>query len=172
MADINDRTQNVSLHDEVSDSAVTTTVDGSKLRLDVNASATITNNESPTKYQLKTDYDATGDTITSASDSVLYSYTGDGVLTFVGVSYATTSNYEVTIEVDGTERIRIKMSDLGSALSLASGSTPVWTETANKNFRFRPFEAVGFSTGFRILAKATGANTTVTHIVMFKERID
>jgi len=70
MADINDRTQNVSLHDEVSDSAVTTTVDGSKLRLDVNASATITNNESPTKYQLKTDYDATGDTITSASDSV------------------------------------------------------------------------------------------------------
>jgi len=162
---------NVVLYDDLGNK-VGIVLDGSTYRLAVDSSATIVNNESPTKYQLKTDYDTTGDLLTSAADVVLYSYTGDGVLDFVGVSNATTSNYEVAIEVDGTERIRINMSNLGSVLSLTSGDVPMWAETANKNFRYRPFEPIGFSTGFRILARATGANTTVTHITMFRERIE
>jgi len=170
MADQNDLTINTTLYDEAGN-PVDVVLDGSIYRLAVDATATIENNESPTKYQLKTDFDAAGDLLTSSADVVLYSYTGDGVLTFIGVSNATTSNYEVAIEIDGTERFRITMSDLGSALGLTSGNTPIWTETANKNFRFRPYESVGFSTGFRVLARATGANTTVTHVTMFKERI-
>ena len=148
---------------------ITSTTSGSKELLDV--SAIITNNESPTKYQLKTDYDATGDTITSASDTTLYTFSGSGVLNFIGVSNATTSNYEVAIFVDGTERFRITMGDLGSVLGLTSGSTPMWCETANKNFRFRPYEGIGFTTSFTVKARATGSNTTVTHITMFKEKV-
>jgi len=174
MADINDYSKDVSLH-SASDNTqkIDMVYDSTDMiyRVPVDANATIVNNESPTRYQLKTNYDATGDTLTSASDTVLDSYTGDGVLTFVAVTNPTTSNYEVAIEIDGTERIRITMGDLGSSLALTSGTTPIWTETANKNFRYRPYEAIGFTTGFRVLAKATGANTTVTHMVMYKERI-
>ena len=171
MSDSLNITPNVTLYDDAGN-PVNVILDGSIYRVAVDASATIVNNESPTKYQLKTDYDATGDLLTSAADVVLYSYTGDGVLDFVGISNATTSNYLVAIEIDGTERIRINMGDLGSVLSLTSGDVPMWTETANKNFRYRPFDPIGFSTGFRVLARATGANTTVTHLTMFKERIE
>jgi len=173
LSDIRNPTTNVSLYggDNESDlsKAVTVTTVGAKTYLDI--AATIVNNESPTRYQLKTDYDATGDLLTSAADVVLYSFTGNGVIDYVGVSNATTSNYLIAIEIDGTERIRINMSDLGSVLGMTSGSTPFWTETANKLFRYNPTSEVGFATSFRILARATGANTTVTHFVAYRERI-
>jgi hypothetical protein len=172
MADLTDKTGDISIWDEAKTKAVDVITDDlGKNRLQTEGTVTIANNESPTKYQLKTDYDAVGDLLTSASDTVLYSYTGDGTLNFVSVSNANSSNYEIAIEIDGTVRIRINMNDLGSVLGLVGGSTPFWCETANKNFRFRPYEGVGFTSGFRVLARATGANTTVTHMTMFKERV-
>ncbi len=174
MADISNPTQNVTLFggdNPALAKAITSTTDGSKERLDVDSYATIVNNESPTRYQLKTDYDATGDLLTSAADVELFSYTGDGVIDLICVSNSVSSNYLVAIEIDGTERIRITMNDLGSNLALTSGTTSFWTETANKNFRYHPNSEVGFSTGFRVLARATGANTTVTHFVAYRERI-
>jgi hypothetical protein len=173
VADLGDQTTDATIWSEDRTKSVDVMTDTlGKNRLLTEGTVTIANNESPTKYQLKTDYDATGDTITSAADAVLFSYTGDGTLNFVAVTNATSSNYEIAIEIDGTERLRITMNNLGSVLGLISGSTPFWTETANKAFRFRPYEGVGFTTGFRILAKATGANTTVTHFTMFKERVE
>lgn len=173
MADLSDQTTDVNIWNDAKTKAVGVETDSlGKNRLLTEGTVTIANNESPTKYQLKTDYDAVGDLLTSAADVVLFSYIGDGTLNFVAVTNATSSNYEVAIEIDGTERLRITMNNLGSVLGLISGSTPFWTETANKAFRFRPYEGVGFTTGFRILAKATGSNTTVTHFTMFKERVE
>ena len=168
MADINDYTQNVSIHDETSDVAVITTTSGSKVLLDVNA--TVSNDESPTKYQLLSDYDATGTSITT-SDTELFSYSGVGVISFIAITNATTSNYEVIINVDGTERLRINMSDLGSVLGLTGGTVePIWTQTANKQFRYHPTPEIGFTTGFSIEARATTGTTTVTHLVLYKEK--
>ena len=169
MADLNDRTVNVSIHDDTSESAVTTSAGaGGKRLLDV--AAAITDNDSPTKFQLKTDYDATGDLLTSAADVILFQFTGTGVIDFVGVSNSTSSSYEVAIYIDGTERFRSTMADLGSLGMTASG-VPFWTQTANKEFRWHPRTEVGFTTSFKVVARATGANTTVTHMTTFREKV-
>ena len=139
-------------------------------RLQIEGEVNITDSESATKYQLRSDHDVIGDTVTSAADVVLYSVSGiSGVLDFV-VCAGSSSGYIIAIEIDGTERLRISMSDL-SDLGLANATNvDIWAETANKNFRFRPTD-VGFTTGFRILARATGANVNVKHLVFYKERV-
>ena len=170
MSDSLDITPNVTLYDDAGNPVNIILTDG-VYRLAVDAQATIVNNESPTRYQLKTDYDASpGDTLNTSTDTTLYTYSGDGVLDFVSIA-GSNANYEVAIEIDGTERIRIAMSDLGTTLGLSNATNvDMWVETANKNFRFRPSE-VGFTTGFTIKAKATSAVVpTVYHLVIFRER--
>ena len=170
MADITDYSQNVSIHDESNDAAVTTTTSGSKVLLDVNA--TVSNDESPTKYQLLTDYDVTGTIVTSASDAELFSYTGVGVVSFIAVTCATSASWEIVINTDSTERLRITMGALGNTLGLTgTGGEPIWTQTANKQFRYHPTPELGFKTSFSVEAKATGANVTLTHLVMYKEKV-
>jgi len=164
MADINDRTQNVSLHDEVNDKPVTTTDLGTKTLLDVNASS------DPTQYVLESDYDATGDVVTSAADATLFSFSGAGVIDFVAITCATSSNWEAIIVVDGTEKFRSAMTNLGSVLGLTGGNgEPIWVQTANKQFRWSPQGNAGFTSGFAIKARAIGANVTLTHITLFRE---
>lgn len=142
-----------------------------RLAVDVAGDITIVNNESPTKYQLRTDYDATGDSVGTGADVTLYSFTGSGVIDFIGVIDATSSNYEVAIVIDGTERLRISMSALGNDLGMAAAGIPLYTEVANKAFRYVPVE-VGFTTGFSVKAKALVSGTrTLRHVVLFREKV-
>ena len=147
--------------------------DGSLERLACNmdgSEITISDSESATKYQLRSDYDAAGDTLNTSTDTVLFSFSGaSGVLDFVAC-VGSNSSYEIAIEIDGTERLRISMSDLGSLGLSNATNVDVWAETANKNFRFRPTQ-VGFTTGFRILAKAKIGTPTVKHLALYRERL-
>jgi hypothetical protein len=170
MADQNDPTQNVTIWNNAKGKNVDVITDGAIERLAVDATATIVNDESPTRYQLKTEFDATGVTVTSAADVVLDSYTGDGVYAFFACS-AGSSGYEITIEIDGTERIRITMQELNDIGLANATNVPLWAETANKNFRYHPSPEIGFTTGFRILAKATSANVLIKYLSMYKEKI-
>lgn len=169
MGDISDKTLDVNIWDDAKGKAVSIITDGSVERLAV--SANISNNESPTKYQLRTDYDATGDSVTTAADVTLYTFTGSGVIDFIGVYDSTSSNFEVAIFIDGTERIRIGMGALGTDLGMAAAGIPIYTETANKAFRYVPQE-VGFTTSFEVKAKALVSGTrTLKHIVLFREKV-
>ena len=165
-------TQEVSIWSKDETKAVDVVTDtGGKNRLcmDGIVTATISNDESPTRYQLKTDYDVVGDTLTSAADTTLYSYTGQGILDFLSISGAG-SGYQAVIVIDGTERFRASMLELGTDLALTGDSAPLWTDIANKNFRFYPRQPLGFATGFAIKARATGSNILVKHICMYREK--
>jgi len=172
MADINDLTQNVSIYPEGSSSPITSTTDGAKERLDVNVagSVAIDYDESPTKYQLKTNYNATGTSVASSPDTTLYTYSGAGVIDLVAVNSTTSSGWGIDIEIDGTSRLRITMSQLGSDLGLTSVGFDVVAETANKQFRWHP-QQIGFTTSFTVKAYATGSTVTLNHLIMFRERI-
>jgi len=174
MADDNNVTDNASIWDEPGDRAVTITTDGAKERLDCNMDGSeiiISDSESATKYQMKTDFDAVGDLLNVTTDTVLHSVTGTGTLDFVAVT-GSNANFEITIEVDGTERIRITMGEL-AAIGLSNATNvPFWAETANKNFRYSPNIPVGYTTSFRILAKASGTPLpTVKHLTLYRERV-
>jgi len=175
MADLNDLSKDVSIHDEATNSPVTTSVDGAKRRLDCNMDGSqviISDSESATKYQLQTDFDAVGDLLNQSTDTVLYSVTGEtGTLDFVAIT-GSNANFEVTIEIDGTERFRITMAEVGAIGLSNATNVPLWAETALKNFRYSPNLPVGYTTGFRILAKSVSAqNPTVTHLTMYRQRI-
>lgn len=163
MADLNDATQNVAIHDEAADQPVTTTVVGSKRFLDVNA------NSDPTQYTLETDYNTTGTVVTSASDVTLFTTTGSGTIDFIAVTCGNSSGYEIIIEVDSSEKFRITMTDLGSTLGLTSDASPIRALNANKQFRYHPNEAKGYTTNFSVKAKATGSDVTLTHLIIYKE---
>lgn len=172
MADLNDLTQDVNIWNDAKTKAVTITTDGAKERLDVNVagSVAIDYDESPTKYQLKTNYNSTGTSVVSSPDTTLYTYSGAGVIDLVAVNSTTSSSWGIDIEIDGTSRLRITMSQLGSDLGLTSVGFDVVAETANKQFRWHP-QQIGFTTSFTIKAYATGSTVTLNHLVMFRERI-
>jgi len=174
MADLNDLTQNVSIHNDVTNADVDTINDAGVERLQVHiqedATIAITSDESLTKFQLKTDYDATGTSVASSPDTLLYTYSGAGVIDLVAVNSTTSSSWGIDIRVDGTSRLRIKMADLGSALGLTNSDFTVVAETANKQFRWHPSQ-IGFTTSFSIYAYATGSTVTLNHLVMFREKL-
>jgi hypothetical protein len=61
------------------------------------------------------------------------------------------------------------MNDLGAGLGLANATNvPLWVETAGKNFRWHPPTQVGFKTSFSIKAKATGADVTLKHLILYR----
>jgi len=166
MADINDLSKDVSIHNETTNAAVTTTTDGAKERLDVNA--TIDYDESPTKYQLKTHKDTTG-TVVTTSDTTLFTFTGQGVIDLVAVNSATSSNWGIIILIDSIERLRLTMGELGSDLGLTDSNFDIVSQTANKQFRWKPTQ-IGFSTNFTIQAYATTGTQTLPHLILFRER--
>jgi len=172
MADLNDYTQNVNIWNDEKTKSVTVTTDGSKERLDVNVAGAVSidYDESPTKYQLKTDFDADGTSVASSPDTTLFTYSGSGVMDLVSVNCLTSSNWGIDIEIDGTSRLRITMSELGSDLGLTDGNFDVVSQTANKQFRWHPSQ-IGFTTSFTIKAFATGSTVTLNHLIMFRERV-
>jgi len=169
MTDVNDLTQNVTLWDNAKAKNVSTVTDGAVERLAVDAVAVVTSDESATKFQLKSDYDAIGVALNTSTDTSLFNFTGAGVIDLIAVNSLTTANFEVTIKIDGTERIRITMADLGAALGLTNSDFDIVAETANKQFRYRP-NSIGFTTSFEVLAKATTASPNVRHLVLFREK--
>jgi len=138
-------TENVTLFNPDGSKGVTVTTDGVKERLDCNMD---------------------GSEII-VSDST----TGTGTLDFVAIT-GSNANFEITVEVDGTERIRIAMGEL-AAIGLSNATNvPFWAETANKNFRYSPNIPVGYTTGFKILAKSTGTPlASVKHMTLYRERV-
>jgi len=168
MADLNDPTLNVNIANDDNSKLVSVITDGAYERLAVDANATIVNNESPTRYQLKSDIDTTGTSVTT-SDTTLYTYSGSGVIDLVAINNATSSNWGIVINIDGTERLRISMTDLGSTLGLTNSAYDVVAETANKQFRWRPSE-IGFTTSFTIEAYSTSGTQTLYHLILFRER--
>jgi hypothetical protein len=165
LADLNDQTANISIHDETSDAAVTTTIDGSKIRLDVDTAA----ESNPTLYTLEFDEDSTGSTVTSASDVDLVSVTGSGLIDFIRVASGS-SGYEIALEIDSVERVRLTMAEIGNDFALSNATNvQIWVDTANKNFGFNPSEGVGYSTNFKVIAKATGSDVTLKHLVQYRE---
>jgi len=164
MADIQDDTLNTTLYDELGNPV--TVVLGTKNALAVDA--TISGDESPTKYQLRWDIDDIGTSVPS-TDTLLYSFSGVGILDFVATS-AGNSGYDVSIRIDGVERFRSTMAQLGSLGLSNAVNVPVWAETALKNFRINPSEGFGFSTGFEVYAKSTGSTRQVRHAAMYREK--
>ena len=165
MADINDYSQNVSLHDEATDSAVTTTTLGSKTLLDVNASS------DPTRYTFGGSINTTGTTVTSAADVTLFTFSGAGVIDFVAVTCANSSGWDISLWIDGTEVMRATMNQLGSDLGMTAYNGFAWVQTANKQFRWVPSGRSGFTTSFAIKSKATGANVTLNHMIAYRELV-
>jgi hypothetical protein len=159
----------VTIRNDDGTKVVTIITDGSNERLAVNA--LISNNESPTKYQLKADYDATGDSVGTGADTTLYTFTGAGVIDFIGIANSVSSNYEVALFIDSVERFRINMGQLGSDLGLTAPGVPMWADTANKNFRYVPTTEVGFTTSFAVKARATTGTQTLKHITLFREKV-
>jgi hypothetical protein len=176
MADLPiDDTIDVNITNDEGTKKVTVTTDGTKQRLDCNMDGSeiiVSDSESATKYQMETDFDATGVTLNTSTDTLLYSTSSQtGTLDFVAIT-GSNANFEVVIEVDNVERIRITMAEL-AAIGLSNATNvPFWAEVANKNFRYSPDIPVGYSDGFRILAKATSTPlATVTHLILYRERI-
>lgn len=165
-------TQEVTIWDKEEARAVTVTTDGSKEMLDVNVagSVSIDYDESPTKYQLKTNYDVSGTSVGTSPDTQLYTFSGAGVIDLVAINSLTSSSWGVVIKIDGVERLRITMINLGSNLGLTNSDFVIVAETAHKQFRWRP-EQIGFTTSFTILAYATTGTVTLNHLIMFRERV-
>ncbi len=153
---------------------VTVTSDGSKERLDV--SATIEGGSfSLGAFTPKVNFSVANTATNASTDTSLLSITGKaGKVDFIGID-GSNANYEIILKVDGTEIFRIGMSTIGSTLGL-TGATglplPMWTETANKNFRYHPNEGVDFTTSFEILVKAEGTPLpTVNFLITHRESI-
>lgn len=155
-------TGDVTIKNDDGTKIVSVITDGSVERLAVDS-----RDRPATYYQLKTSIGTTGTSV-STTDVTLYTYTGAGVIDFISVSDATSSAYEVAIFIDGTERFRISMSDLGTTLGLTNGDSVMWASTANKVFEYRP-SAIGFTTSFALKARATTGTRTLYHMVLFRE---
>jgi len=125
--------------------------------------------ESPDRFQLRSSYNAVGVQTLFATDTTIVTFSGKGLFDFVAVT-GSNPNYIVDIFIDGTSRLRINMADLGSVLGLVGGNVDIWTEIANKNFRYHPTQ-VGFGTSFTIKVAATQANQrpAVTFLALWRE---
>ena len=144
---------------------ITSTTDGSHERLDVNTSVA----QDPTQYQLRWSIDDTGDVV-GTTDVVLYTFSGIGVLDFVGTSTGS-STHEIAIKIDGVEQFRASMAELSSLGFSNATNIPVWAENANKNFRINPSEGMGFATSFSVIARSTTGSNTIKHAVLFRELV-
>jgi len=165
MADQNDLTTDVSLYDESGNPVkVFLYPSGNRLAVD----ATISSDESPTKYSARSHIDTVGQVV-GATDVSLFSFTGVGLLDFVATSSGN-ANYEIALKIDGVEAFRTTMADLGSIGLSNAVNVPIWAETANKNFRFNPQNGSGFTTSVEVLARSTVGTQTIAHMVMYREK--
>jgi hypothetical protein len=172
MADISDKIQNVNIvGTDESMPADVVEVDGVKrLAVDILGAVTISGDESPTKYQARFFHNSTGVSVGTGADVSLLLFNGEGVLDFIGIGF-NAATYEVIIKIDGVEQLRISSSQL-AAIGLQNTTTsPMWIETADKNFRFNPQEGAGFSTSFEVLARSTSGTVTARTLITYREKV-
>jgi len=129
---------------------------------------TIQDDESLFQYTLKSNYNTDIETNTS-TDTVLCDISGQGVIDLIAINSLTSSNWEVAIEIDGTERLRIPLQTLGSTLSLTDANFGIMAEIANKRFRYHPVQ-IGYTTGFKVKVKAIMGHPDVNYMVLYKEK--
>ncbi|GAF98347.1 unnamed protein product, partial [marine sediment metagenome] len=131
MAD-DDRTDNVSIADSENTKIVDIITDAfAKERLAVDAFLTGGN------FQLQPfvpefHYTVTPVALNTSTDVTLQSETSIGKIDFLCVA-GSNANFEVALEVDGIEVLRIPMDDLGTLGLSNATNVPIWAETANKN---------------------------------------
>lgn len=169
MADLNDQVQNLAICDSTQQKNVSVITDGSYERLAVNAFM-----ESGSSFQLqpfipKLHFNSTPVSIaTSPSWTSLLSVSGvRGKLSHIAIA-GSTSTYRVRLTVDTVVVFDIAMSDL-SAIGLSNSTNVVmWAETADKNFRYTPREAVDFTDSFEVEAQLVSGSPTVTRLITYR----
>jgi hypothetical protein len=171
VSDIANPTQNVTLFggdNPATTEAITATTDGAKKRLDVNAKL----EDSDLTFQLQAFTPVinfnSGATALAASPTwtTLLSITDAGKLDFVAIA-GSLSTYRVRLTVDSVVIFNMAMSDL-TAIGLDSSNAILWAETAAKNFRYRPNEAVDFQTNFLVEAQLTAGSPNVAWLVQHR----
>ena len=163
MGDVNDPTENVTLYDE-NGNAVELILTGGIYRLAVDADIT-GGNFQLTPFTPVFDFSVADTALNTSTDTSLLLVTDVGKIDFIEIA-GNSSNYEFILKIDGNEKIRITMGQLGSDLGLSNATNvPIWVETANKNFRYSPKQGVDFTTSFEVLAKATTGTPTVNWLV-------
>ena len=159
-----DQTKNVAIHDDTSTETtpkpVTTTIDGAKRRLDVNANiqGSVTIEQSSPRWN----YSVTTVPLTSGVDTSVFLLSGIGFIDFIQV-VCKNSSYQGIILVDGVERLRIPMTDLGTIGLLSSNSTgiPIYAASASKIFSLHPNQPFSFETSFELKVQATSAGNDI-----------
>ena len=111
--------------------------------------------------------------LSDITESTLFSVSDVGKLDFIAIS-GSRSDYVVILEVDAIEVMRISMSQLGSDLGLsaqAGAVLPIYTTTANKNFRMLFAEGADFSTSFAIKVIKTSVQAVeVTWLIKWRDQ--
>ena len=99
MADQNDLTHNINIANDDNTKLVTVSTDGSKERLDVDASIT-GGNFQLVPFTPEFHYSVAGTLLNTSTDTTLYTETDIGKIDFVCIA-GSNANFEVAIKVDG-----------------------------------------------------------------------
>jgi hypothetical protein len=161
-----DETKDVALHgnDSVSTDPkpITYTEASGKRRLDVNAA--ITGEVTLASSLPRWDYSATSVGLTNGVDYDVLTI-GPGVTGFVDFIQiiCKNSNYEIAIEIDGTEQLRISQGDLGTIGLLNSNSTtvPLYAASASKIFTVHPNQPFHFADELHVIVQAQAAGNNI-----------
>lgn len=165
-----DRTDNVSIANSDNSKIVSIITDDVIERLAVDAN--ITGGLAIQKFSTQAEAEVNSAVVLNTStDTSLLLITAEGKLDFVSVNSPTSSNFEIIIKIDGTERFRASMSGLNTLGLTTPNNVPIWSDTAGKNFRYHPNEGDDFATSFEILAKATVGTPSVFWSVKYREVI-
>jgi len=168
MADNTDNTIDVNIWNDARTKAVTVTTDGASERLDVDA--TIVGGS----FQLQefvpvVTIDSTGVSLSTGAWNTLLNVTStEGKLDFIGCAGAS-SSYRIRVTMDAVVIFDVSMSDL-NAIGLSNDvNVPMRSETALKNFRYRPLEGVDFTSSLLVEAQATSATPTLTSLITYRK---
>jgi hypothetical protein len=139
----------------------------------MDVSASIVGEVSLSQSIPKWDYSATTQALTNGVDFSVFSVpaTQSGFIDFIQV-VCKNSSYQIVLNIDGTEELRISMSDLGTIGLLSSNSTniPIYAASASKICAIYPNEPFHFSTSFEVEVQATsGGNNIDGHMVSWRQ---
>ena len=161
MADIVNPTSNVTLFggdNPALSTAITSTSDGVKERLDVQAlidGGTF----SLQPFVPNVVFDAVGYSLTTAWYAIVDITGFAGRLDFISCVVGN-SLYKVRLTVDGSVIFDISMAELNKLGLTNAVNVNIWAETALKNFRYRPLTPVDFTDSLKVeVAMTTGSNT-------------
>lgn len=168
MADSSDNTIDVNIWNDARTKAVTVTTDGSKERLDVSTKIE-GGSFQVQEFNPVVDVNVAGISLSTGSWSTILSIpSAQGKLDFIGVS-GSSSNYRVRLTMDSIQIFDLSMSDINTLGLSNDVGVPIRAEIALKNFRYRPYEGVDFSSSVLIEAQATSGSVTIYTIVTHRE---